>query len=207
MSDQVAETEVTVDSEASSDTHAYAHFTRRIQGVFIDAIIFMVILAAALMLAVSFASDHVARILGATVVVTWLFYEPLLVSLTGGTIGHYLCNMRVVDDRGGNVSFIKAFARMIIKSLLGWYSFLAMAMTSRHQAVHDLLTRSTVQMRDLTKAALPFQGSPESADTAGHALADPARGRDRGLSGRLLYDVFDRSCDARPCRRPLQALH
>ena len=206
MSDQVAETEVTVDSEASSDTHAYARFTRRIQGVFIDAIIFMVILAAALMLAVSFASDHIARILGATVVVTWLFYEPLLVSLTGGTIGHYLCNMRVVDDRGGNVSFIKAFARMIIKSLLGWYSFLAMAMTSRHQAVHDLLTRSTVQMRDLTKAALPFQGSPGSADTAGHALADPARGRDRGLSGRLLYNVFDRSCDARPCRRPLQAL-
>jgi hypothetical protein len=36
MSDQ---TEVTVDSEASSDTHAYARFTRRIQGVFIDAII------------------------------------------------------------------------------------------------------------------------------------------------------------------------
>jgi uncharacterized RDD family membrane protein YckC len=80
----------------------------------------MVILAAALMLAVSFASDHVARILGATVVVTWLFYEPLLVPLTGGTIGHYLCNMRVVDDRGGSVSFIEAFARMIIKSLLGW---------------------------------------------------------------------------------------
>ena len=120
MSDQVAETEVTVDSEASSDTHAYARFTRRIQGVFIDAIIFMVILAAALLLAVSFASDHVARILGATVVVTWLFYEPLLVSLTGGTIGHYLCNMRVVDDRGASVSFIEAFARMIIKSLLGW---------------------------------------------------------------------------------------
>ena len=52
--------------------------------------------------------------------------------------------MRVVDDRGGNVSFIKALARMIIKSLLSWYSFLAMAMTSRHQAVHDLLPRSTV---------------------------------------------------------------
>ena len=141
-----------VDSEASPDTHAYARFTRRLQGVFIDAIIFMLILAVALMLAVSFASDHIARILGATVAATWLFYEPLLVSLTGGTIGHYLCNMRVVDDHGGNVSFIKAFARMIIKSLLGWYSFLAMAMTSRHQAVHDLLTRSTVQMRDLGKA-------------------------------------------------------
>jgi uncharacterized RDD family membrane protein YckC len=143
----VAETDVTVDSE-----HAYARFTRRVQGVFIDAIIFMLILAVALMLAVWFASDHIARILGVTVAATWLFYEPLLVSLTGGTIGHYLCNMRVVDDDRGNIGFVKAVARMIIKSLLGWYSFLAMAMTSRHQAVHDLLTRSTVQMRDLAKA-------------------------------------------------------
>jgi uncharacterized RDD family membrane protein YckC len=82
--------------------------------VFLDAIIFMLILAVALMLAVSFASDHIARVLGA-VVATWLFYEPLLVSLTGGTIGHYLCNIGVVGDQGGNVSFIKAFARMIIK--------------------------------------------------------------------------------------------
>ena len=61
----------------------------------------------------------------ATVVATWLFYEPLLLSLTRGTIGHYLCNVRVVDDRVGNISLIKAFAHMIIKSLLGWYSFLA----------------------------------------------------------------------------------
>ena len=70
----MAETDVTVDSE-----HAYARFTRRVQGVFIDAIIFMLILAVALMLAVWFASDHIARILGVTVAATWLFYEPLLV--------------------------------------------------------------------------------------------------------------------------------
>lgn len=150
-------TDVTVESAVPSDKHAYARFTRRVQAVFIDSIIFMLILAAALMIAVSLASDHIARILGVTVAATWLFYEPLLVSLTGGTIGHYLCDMRVIDDRGGNISFIKAVARMVFKSLLGWCSFLAMAMTSRHQAAHDLLTRSTVQMRDLTKAqSYPF---------------------------------------------------
>jgi 1,4-dihydroxy-2-naphthoate octaprenyltransferase len=85
----VAETDVTVDSE-----HAYARFTRRVQGVFIDAIIFMLILAVALMLAVWFASDHIARILGVTVAATWLFYEagfphrrhdrPLSVQHAGG---------------------------------------------------------------------------------------------------------------------------
>jgi uncharacterized RDD family membrane protein YckC len=143
---------MTIGNTLPSDSHAYARFTRRLQGVFIDAIIFMVILAGSLIVAVSFASDNVGRILGITVVATWLLYEPVLVSLTGGTVGHYLCNLRVVDDHGGNVSFPKALVRVLIKSLLGWYSFLAMAMTSRHQAVHDFLTKSTVQIRDITKA-------------------------------------------------------
>ena len=145
-------TDVTIANEASSSRHAYARFTRRVQGVLVDAIIFMFILAGTLAVAVSLASDNITRILGFTVAATWLFYEPLLVSLTGGTIGHCLYNMRVVDDRGGNVGLLKAIARVVIKSLLGWYSFVAMAMTSRHQAVHDFLTKSTVQIRDLTKA-------------------------------------------------------
>ena len=144
--------DVTTASESSPDRHAYARFTRRVQGVLIDAIIFMFILADALAIAVFFGSDNIARIVGFTVAATWLFYEPLLVSMTGGTIGHYLCNLRVVDDRGGNVGFLKAIARVIIKSVLGWYSFIGMAMTSRHQTVHDFLTNSTVQIRDLTKA-------------------------------------------------------
>src|SRR5262245_13155468 len=144
--------DVTVASDASSDTQAYVRFTRRVQAVLVDTIIFMIVLAGALAVAVAFASDNIARIVGFTVAATWLFYEPMLVSLTGGTIGHYLYNMRVVDDRGGNVNFLKAVARVVIKSLLGWYSFVAMAMTYRHQAVHDLLTSSTVQIRDLAKA-------------------------------------------------------
>jgi uncharacterized RDD family membrane protein YckC len=145
-------TNVTIESETSPDKHAYARFSRRVQGVLIDSIVFMLILAASLIIAVSLKSDSVGRILGITVVVTWLLYEPLLVSMTGGTIGHYVCNLRVVDDRGGNVGFLKAVVRVVIKSLLGWYSFIAMALTSRHQAVHDFLTRSTVQIRDLARA-------------------------------------------------------
>ena len=59
----------------------------------------------------------------------------------------------VVDDRTrGNVSFPKALARLLIKAVLGWYSFITMATTRRHQALHDLLTRSTVQIRDPIKA-------------------------------------------------------
>jgi len=52
-----------------------------------------------------------------------------------------------------------------------------MAMTSRHQAVHDFLTRSTVQMRDLTKAK-PYHfrarrdpPTPQGAPSAAYLLA------------------------------------
>ena len=132
-----------------ADTQAYARFTQRVRAVMIDSIIFMLILAGALIVATSLGSDNIARILGTVVVITWLLYEPLLVSLTGGTIGHWRSNLRVVDDAGGNIGFGKAVVRVIIKTLLGWYSFVTMLMTARRQAVHDLLTRSTVQIRDL----------------------------------------------------------
>jgi uncharacterized RDD family membrane protein YckC len=94
-----------------------------------------------------------SRWLGFLVVVMLLLYEPLLVPITGGTLGHWLTNLRVVDEHtGGNVSFLKACARVLIKGVLGWYSFVILAATRRNQAVHDLLTRSTVQIRDPAKA-------------------------------------------------------
>ena len=42
--------------------------------------------------------------------------------------------------------------RSRIWTVLSWYSFITMATTMRHQAVHDLLTHSTVQIRDAAKA-------------------------------------------------------
>jgi uncharacterized RDD family membrane protein YckC len=95
-----------------------------------------------------------------------LLYEPVLVSFTGSTLGHYFTNLRVVDERsGGNVSFLKACARVAIKSVLGLYSFVILAATRRNQAVHDLLTKSTVQIRDPMKAS-PGQYVNESSDPA-----------------------------------------
>jgi uncharacterized RDD family membrane protein YckC len=132
---------------------AYGRFSRRLKAMVIDWIIIVLLLVVALFAAVSVGSDRIGRILGFTFVAVWLLYEPLLVSLTGSTIGHYRTNLRVVDNRThGNISFIKAVARVIIKGTLGLYSFVTMATTSRHQAVHDLLTQSTVQIRHRFKA-------------------------------------------------------
>jgi uncharacterized RDD family membrane protein YckC len=134
-------------------TPAYGRFSRRLQAVLLDSIIFLLLMAAALSVATAMQSDNVGRILGYTFVTILVLYEPVLVPLTGGTIGHYLCNLRVVDDRtNGNIGFLKAVARTLVKSVLGLYSFITMGTTLRHQALHDVLTRSTVQIRNLARA-------------------------------------------------------
>lgn len=119
----------------------------------VDWVIAMAVLFGAVMLAISVENDNFSRVLGFLVIATLLLYEPVLVSFTGGTLGHRFTNLRVVDDRsGGNVSFLKACARVVLKGVLGWYSFVILAATRRNQAIHDLLTRSTVQIRDPAKA-------------------------------------------------------
>jgi uncharacterized RDD family membrane protein YckC len=127
------------------------------------------------MLVSAVRNDNFSRVLGILVITTLLLYEPVLVSFTGSTLGHYFTNLRVVDERsGGNVSFLKACARVAIKGVLGLYSFVILAATRRNQAVHDLLTKSTVQIRDPAKAS-PGQYVIESSDPTDTGL--PSRWR------------------------------
>ena len=149
---------------ATRSAPLYARFSRRMRGIVIDWIIAMVVLFGAVMLASATGSSDVSRTLGYLVIAFLLLYEPVLVTFTGGTVGHWASNLRVVDDRtGGNVSFAKALARLVIKAVLSWYSFVILAATRRNQAVHDLLTRSTVQIRDASKAR-PGQYVTERAE-------------------------------------------
>jgi len=140
-------------SHELTDQPLYARFSRRLRGIFIDWALTLVVVFGALMIASSLRNDDASRALGVAVVVILVLYEPVLVSRTGGTVGHHLTNLRVVDDvTGGNVGFLKAVARVVVKGLLGWYSFLSMALTRRNQAIHDFVTGSTVQVRDREKA-------------------------------------------------------
>jgi uncharacterized RDD family membrane protein YckC len=137
-----------------SSAPRYARFSRRLRGMMLDWAITLIVMFGALLVAVTVGSDNFSRALGILVVIALLLYEPVLVSFTGGTLGHYLTNLRVVDERdGGNISFLKACARVVIKGVLGLYSFVILAATRRNQAIHDMLTRSTVQLRDPAKAS------------------------------------------------------
>ena len=119
--------------EGGAATPAYARFLPRLRALFIDAIVIMVAVFAAVSIAVVIRSDHLARPLGFSVAAAF-FYEPVLVAFAGGTIGHRRCNLRIVDDRtGANVSFLKAVLRTLIKAALGWVSFVSMLTTRRSQ--------------------------------------------------------------------------
>lgn len=145
---------------------AYARFLPRLRALIIDVVILLLIMFAAIAMATMTRSDNLARPLGFAVAAFWLLYEPLFVAFAGGTLGHTMSNLRVVDDRTqGNVSVLKALARSIIKGVLGWVSFITMLTTRRSQAIHDLLTRSTVQIRDISRAG-PKQFMHERVELA-----------------------------------------
>ena len=166
---------MTTTTTAVSPTPLYARFSRRIRGILIDWIINLAVLYGAVSLGSAAGNSDVSRIMGWLAIAVLLLYEPVLVSLTGGTIGHWTNNLRVVDDEtGGNVSFAKAFVRLVIKSVLGLYSFVIIVATRRNQAVHDLLTRSTVQIRDVSKVR-PGQYVTERVEVADRRMPSPLR--------------------------------
>jgi uncharacterized RDD family membrane protein YckC len=126
----------------------YATFTGRFRALVIDNLCI-----STLGIALFFASDVVGDVPGATrvmlllLVAVILLYEPLQVSRRGATIGHRYAHLRVVDARTGSwPSFGRAFVRFLIKTMLGVISFFTMELSRRHQAVHDLLTHTTVQV-------------------------------------------------------------
>jgi hypothetical protein len=169
---------VTVVDETSAppiDGPRYGRFLRRFQAAIIDAIVIMVAIFGAVFIAITLNSEHLARTLGFSIAIGWLLYEPLLVALTGSTVGHYLCNLRVVDNKtGGNINFFKAVLRTLLKAVLGWLSFVTMATTRRHQAIHDLATHSTVQIRNAAEAS-PHHYRGEQTELASPAMPSPHR--------------------------------
>jgi uncharacterized RDD family membrane protein YckC len=74
-----------------------------------------------------------------------LVLDPVLVSLTGGTIGHHWKKIRVTHAHGGGrIGLFRSIIRFILKVSLGWFSLVVVMTTRRHQALHDLATGSLV---------------------------------------------------------------
>jgi uncharacterized RDD family membrane protein YckC len=91
--------------------------------------------------------DHVpiaARIL-AFVFIFWV-YEPVALSLFGGTIGHFANGIRVKrdDDLNRNIAIHVSMLRFLVKVLLGVISLFTVGSNPEGKAIHDIVARSVV---------------------------------------------------------------
>jgi uncharacterized RDD family membrane protein YckC len=133
----------------------YAAFRLRFRAILIDGGVylafFFVISALGAML-----PEGLPAVRGALFVALFgsiLLYEPLMVAAQGGTIGHKLANLRVVQTgTTRNLSVSRAVLRAIAKHPLGLFSFAFMFVTRRAQGLHDLVARSEVLIRHPDRA-------------------------------------------------------
>jgi uncharacterized RDD family membrane protein YckC len=141
------------EKQSGGDYLLYARIWPRVKALLIDGFILSGVFVAAALIGSSFAGSGAAAFL--VWFSFWTLYDPVMVSRTGGTVGHHLQNLKVVSDRtGGRPSLLSAFIRNVLKTILGILSLLAMAGSSRQKALHDLLAGTTVQARDVALARL-----------------------------------------------------
>lgn len=142
----------------------YARLAVRIRAAMYDSMIFFIAMIVTISSATASESEIAAQTIGVIGILLVVFYEPVMVWAKGGTFGHMICNLRVVDDRTlGNPGFFKATVRFIVKLLLGWFSFLTMMASRRHRAVHDVLVGSTVQLRNI-HSVKNYDFAPETSE-------------------------------------------
>ena len=127
----------------------YPSIAKRIKASVFDSVAVMTVIA--LLMTVYLYIGVETPFLVLLVVLIALLYEPVLVSWKGMTLGHRVCNFRVIDVRTTKkLSFVKAIARFLIKSFLGIVSLFWIFFTNRQQAFHDMATGSIVINSDVS---------------------------------------------------------
>ena len=76
-------------------------------------------------------------------------YEPTLIAFSGGTIGHRVRGLRVkrYGEPDKNLGIFSAIERVIVKSLLGWLSFITVSFNSEKRAIHDYAAGAVVMVK------------------------------------------------------------
>jgi uncharacterized RDD family membrane protein YckC len=127
----------------------YAGFLIRVLAGVIDGLVVGAISAGAIMvLASGTASDRFgAEFVVVSLFVGWLYCALLESSERGATAGKWLLGLRVIDDRGGRISFLRATRRYFSKfvsAIVLMIGFIMTALTDRKRALHDILAGTLV---------------------------------------------------------------
>jgi uncharacterized RDD family membrane protein YckC len=126
----------------------YPRLIKRVRAGLIDSVVIPVAAMTTLIIGDAMgASGTAAKLL--LLFVPIFLLEPVMLSLTGGTIGHHIMKLQVSRQKGGgHINIFAATARFLIKLLFGWLSFVFVFTTKKHQAIHDLAAGSVVTYRN-----------------------------------------------------------
>jgi len=80
-------------------------------------------------------------------VVTWLYFALMESSPRGATVGKMVLGLRVVDEQGNRISFLRATGRFfakVVSSIILFIGFLMIAFTDRKRGLHDIMAGTLV---------------------------------------------------------------
>ncbi|MEN3352648.1 MAG: hypothetical protein V7640_806 [Betaproteobacteria bacterium] len=125
----------------------YPRLLRRVRAFLIDSVLFIIVIYGWMIsLAAYSESPFLLKVLA--LILPIIIIEPALVAFTGGTPGHHIMGLRIRHaSRDENIGILRATVRAIVRTFLGWLSFIFVLVTQRHQALHDYLTSTVVVLR------------------------------------------------------------
>lgn len=137
------------DAGLSARTTGYGGFPSRVLAGAIDGLVVGIVAALAI---VVFASGTVSMRFGIEIAVAcllfgWLYFALLESSDRGATVGKRMLHLRVVDDRGARISFLRATGRYFAKfisAIVLMIGFIMVALTDRKRALHDIIAGTLV---------------------------------------------------------------
>jgi len=91
--------------------------------------------------------EHLGRFQLVALVVTWLYFALMESSPRGATIGKMALGLRVVDEQGSRISFLRATGRFFAKflsSIILLIGYLMVAFTERKRGLHDIIAGTLV---------------------------------------------------------------
>ncbi len=126
----------------------YVRLSRRLKAVIIDMFVMIISIISSIYLVgqVGFESSIFSM---SMIIVFSLSIEPICVRFTGASIGHHLFGIRIRQSISDNkINLFNSYLRTIFKLLVGTMSLITVMSTRKHQALHDMISRSIVVLKN-----------------------------------------------------------